>query len=183
MREKGQGGLGWWGVEVMLIGINNRARHYNEIKTGCWDENMNGWQLKNKWPMNRRTFWSTAWKWYKYVGFLPVQGAVIMSLHGDLGQVIFSQDVHATTEYLCDRGLLPKEKNTTSAAPQWELAAWSTWRTRPYSATERSAARPPRVGAVVHSSRSPSSFWINGFTSFIYGACQHQWPRLVPKWV
>ena len=120
-----------------------------------------------------------SWKWYKMRSISASSGTVIMSLHGGLGRVIFGQDVHAVIEYLCDRGLLSKEKNCHKCGSLWELAAWRTSRTRPYSAAERSAARPPRVGAVVHSSRSQSSLWINSFTSFIYGACPHRWPRLV----
>ena len=33
------------------------------------------------------------------------------SLHGDLGHVIFGQDIHAVIEYLCNHGLLSKEKD------------------------------------------------------------------------
>ena len=52
-----------------------------------------------------------SWKWYKMRSISASSGTVIMSLHGGLGRVIFGQDVHAVIEYLCDRGLLSKEKN------------------------------------------------------------------------
>ena len=77
-----------------------------------------------------------------------------MSLHGDLGRVIFGQDIHSIIEYLCER-------LQTSAVPKWELALWSNWKTR-LSKTVfhcqdkrcKNTCRP----AVVHSSRSP--LWI-----------------------
>ena len=97
LREKGQGWLGWRGVEVMLIGINNRAHHYNRMEMGRCDENMNGWQLKNKWPMNSTTFRSTVslGNGINTLEFCQFRHRHTTSLHGDLGHVIFGQDIHA----------------------------------------------------------------------------------------
>ena len=81
------------------------------------------------------------------------------------GRVIFVQDVHAVIQ-----------KTATSAAPLWELAAWRTSWTRPYSAAQRSAAR---VGAVVHSSRSQSSLGINLFMEHVNTGDLGLYPKIL----
>ena len=75
-----------------------------------------------------------------------------ISLHGDLGRVIFGQDIHAIIEYLCER-----VQQVWFPNENWRYGAIE----RPFSAAKISAVRTPHVGAVINSSRSRSSLWIS----------------------